>query len=78
LKNERLREKQVRAIRAEIDRLRQIYEATWVERQMFSARAAETIRGEIERSVEPVTQQLELPLGEHRNSDVEGEKRCKK
>lgn len=31
LNNQVLREKRVRALRAEIDRLRQIYEATWVE-----------------------------------------------
>ena len=41
-------------------------------------KTAETIRGEIERSVEPVTQQLELPLGEDRISDVEGEELCSK
>jgi len=44
----------------------------------IGARAAETICGEIERSVEPAIQQLELPLGEDRISDVEGEELCSK
>jgi hypothetical protein len=79
LKNQGLPEKGSLSIRAEIDRLQRIYEASWLElASAVGARAAETIRGEIEGSVEPVTQQLELTLGGNKNSDVEGEERCSK
>ncbi len=79
LKNQGLREKRVRATRAEIDRLRQIYESTWAElADAVGSKCAETIRSDIERSIESVTRQLDLPLSERRNSDLEGEDRCNK
>lgn len=79
LKNEGFSEKRARSIWAEINRLWQTYEASWVELQMRSAASwPRRFGGNAERSVERVTQQLELALGEHRSFDVEGEERCKK
>jgi hypothetical protein len=74
-----LRAKLTRAIRAEIARLHQMYEATWLElANAFGGQCAEAIRNSIEHSMEPVRQQLELPLGEQKNSELEGDERCKK
>jgi hypothetical protein len=68
-----------RAIRAEIPRLHQMYGATWLEpANAVGGRCAGAIRNSIEQSMEPVRQQLELPLGEQENSDLEGDERCNK
>jgi hypothetical protein len=79
LRRPTLREKRARAIRAEIARLHQMYEATWLElANAVGGRCAEAIRNSIERSMEPVRRQHELPLGEQKNSEIEGEERCNK
>ncbi len=79
LRRPALREERARAIRAEIARLHEIYEATWLElANAVGGHCAEAIRNSIEHSMEPVRQQLELPLGEQKNSDLEGEGRCNK
>jgi hypothetical protein len=73
-----LRAKRARAIRAEIAGLREIYEAAWLEPANAVVGRAEAIRNSIEHSMELVRQQLELRLGEQKNSEIEGEERCKK
>lgn len=71
--------KRQREIRTEIARVRDIYEATWLElANAIGGGRASAIRCRIERSVEPVIQQLELPLGNDRSSDRKGEERCNK
>jgi len=67
------------AHRMEIATVREIYEATWLElAKAIGDSGAETIRNSIERSMEPVMRQLELPLVNNKNSDREGEERCNK
>jgi hypothetical protein len=79
LRRPTLREKRARAIRAEIARLHQMYGATWLElANAVGGHCAEAIRNSIEQSMELVRQQLELPPGEQKNSELEGDERCKK
>ena len=74
-----LSEKRRREIRMEIARVREIYDATWLElANAIGGDRATVIRRWIEGSTEPLIQQLELPLGNDGISDREGEERCNK
>jgi len=75
--NLRLPEKRVQQIRKERDELERIYEATWLELEnAIGSKAAEAIRKSVEETTEACAVQLELPLEEKRNFDLEGEARC--
>ena len=79
LRARQLAENREDAHRMKIARVREIYEATWLElAKAIGGSAAERIRKSIERSMEPAIQQLELPLVSNKNSDREGEERCNK
>jgi hypothetical protein len=75
--NPRLPEKRVQQVRKERDELGQIYEATWLELEnAIGSQSAEAIRKSVEETREAGVVQLELPLGQKRTFDLEGEARC--
>jgi hypothetical protein len=79
LRSRPLAESREDARRMEISSMCEMYEATWLElAKAIGGSSAEAIRNSIERSIQPMMRQLELPLVNNKNSDGEGEERCNK
>ena len=73
----RLPDNRAQRLRKERDELQRMYDGTWLELgNAIGGEAAKVIRQKIERHTKPAARQIELPLEEEKNFNLEGEESC--